>query len=473
MPQPCPPSPCSVQYDAPRGGGYNRERNSGGGGGGGRGRCAHRSAWRVGPAHACWVAAGARTPALDTSRSPDPHPRRDYGGGGGGGGERRYGGGRGGGQQRGSRGGLPGGDNRPQRALAPEVAALNTAIADAASWRELQRVLEGSSGGGAELDAYQLVTMLARAAALPRPGPDEPDSAADFQGFVAAVYGWLLSRADGARPQTVARALAAIGRLGLYNEELVGALAVRAQRELHNTMDTDLVEVLEAFASLGYAPSPEFAAQLLRRTQGRLPSMQSRVLSRLLGLLPRVGVAPTPEWMAACAAAALPQVRTFNASDFSALMVGLATAGWRPAGPGELQPLVDRCYPLLTYELRVQAGAPRPRAPLAGEAPPEGGAATAGSSDAAVTGDQQAVAEQRPQQQRSSWQRPPPKNVAPQVAVEWMVNVAWAFAQMVSGTGAVMPPQWSKAMFDKIQVRGAAGAEALGGTWAGLCEGPV
>jgi hypothetical protein len=41
--------------------------------------------------------------------------------------------------------------------------------------------------------------------------------------------------------------------------------------------------------------------------------------------------------------------------------------------------------------------------------------------------------------------------VPPEVAVTWLVNVAWAFAQMLSGTGAQLPPQWGAAMFDKLQ----------------------
>jgi len=376
-----------------------------------------------------------------------------YAGGGGGGGYRQQGGERSGGQRTGGpRGGLPGGDNRPQRFFSPESAALTETIRSAPNWRALQRILESAGGGGAELDPFQLVSMLWRATELPAPSAAEPDDLADYQGFVAGVYGWLLSKMDQAKPQQLARALRCVAKLGLYNAELVDALTARAQRELHNTYDDDLNMMMEAMAALGYQPGEAFGAQLLRRTQGRLSSMQPRALSGLLTALPRLGLAPTPEWFAAYADAALANLRQFRAGEFSALVVGLASSGWQPSGPAQLQPLVDRCFPLLTYELRVErpgggAGGSRP-ASVQASVDEEGAAGAAAA--AAAGGVQQASPPQRAGGWRNDFRTP--KSVEPQVAIDWLVNVTWAMAQMVAGTGAQLPQQWGNAIFDKLQV---------------------
>jgi hypothetical protein len=354
-----------------------------------------------------------------------------------------------------------GGEGRFQRVLSPEVEAANASIRAASSWRELQRILESAGGGGSSLDPFQLVAMLSRAVALPSPGAHEPDDLADYQGFVAGVYGWLLSKVELARPQQLGLAVSCVARLGLYNAELVGALVAKSERELHNFGDQDIVLLLEGMATLGYAPEPSFADQLLRRTQDRLRTMESRNLAALLGALPRLGLTPSPEWTAAYADAALATVRNFNATQFSSLVVNLASVGWRPSGPAQLQPLVDRCYPLLQYELRVDrdrsgraTAAPAVAAPAA--AP---GAAAGADSTAAAGAPPQQQPQQQQQQQNAGQQRwgqqrrsERPGPVEPQVAIDWLVNVAWALAQMVAGTGARLPQQWTTAVFDKLQV---------------------
>jgi hypothetical protein len=335
------------------------------------------------------------------------------------------------------------------RSLSPEAEALNASIAAAPSWRALQSVLESSPGRGEGLDAFQLVRMLGRAARLPSPGASEPDDLADFQGFVAGVYGLLLGRADAARPAQVSRALEAIARLGLYNGELVGALAARAERELHNFPDDDLATTLEAFAALGYALPESFAAQVLKRTQGRLPSMAARSLSALLPAMTRLGLTPSAEWMVAYADAAIANIRGFRAPEFQALLVGLASAGWHPTGPQQLQPLVDRCFPLLQYELRVA----RP----GGSGGNRGPSAVASIDEDAASGGGGALQQQQQRSggQRGGWRNgersSPPPPVEPQVAIDWLVNVSWALAQMVAGTGAQLPQQWATVVFDRLQ----------------------
>ena len=329
------------------------------------------------------------------------------------------------------------------RGLSPEAEALNAEIASAASWRALQRTLESAGGGvgGDALDPFQLVAMLTRAAALPAPTAAEPDDLADFQGFVAAVYGWLLAKMDAARPPQLGRALAAVARLGLYNAELVGAVVARAEREMHNTADGDVVALLEGLAGLGHAAPPALGEQVLRRTQLRLATMAPRDLARLVAAMPTVGIAPAADsgWVAACADAAVAGVRELRAGDFRAVVVGLASLGWRPSTDAQLRALTDRCFPLLTYELRVER-----------DGGSGGGGRASAAPSAAASVDEEAGPQPKQQQQQQQWRRGP-KSVAPQVAIDWLVNVAWAFAQMTAGTGAAMPPQWAAALFDKLQ----------------------
>lgn len=369
----------------------------------------------------------------------------------------RQGGGRGGysrGGEGGQRGGYRQGGQRgprsmdgsmdenqpPQRQLSPEAQRMNQAIETAASWRELQRVLESAGGGGEALDPFQLVAMLGRAVRLPAPGPNEPDNLADYQGFVASVYGWLLSKMDQARSGQLCRALMAVARLGLYNAELVDALLARTEKQLHSFLDEEVAMLVEAMATLGLVPSPTLADQLLRRTQGRLPNYRARSLAALITNLPRLGITLPPEWLAAYAETALANIREFNAGDYSSLVVGLASAGWRPSHPSQLQALVDRCYPLLQFELRVDTGR---------------GTGMANPQQQQPAGDSQAAAPQqqpRPYGQRGNYQ--PRGPAEPQVVVNWLVNVSWALAQIVAGTGAQLPPQWANVVFDRLQVTG-------------------
>jgi hypothetical protein len=275
----------------------------------------------------------------------------------------------------------------------------------------------------------------------PPPPPAASTPARCRQGFVASVYGWLLAKAPSARPAQVSRALAAVARLGLYNEELVGALIGRGERELHNFPDDDLATMLDALGALGYTPPETFGAQLLKRTQGRLPSMNARALAGLLPAMGRIGLTPSPEWMAGYADAAIANVRGFRATEFQSLLVGLASAGWQPSGPAQLQPLVDRCFPLLQYELRVE----RPGGGGGGSRTPS----VAASLDEEASG--AAPASPQQQQRGGGGRGYAPQSVKPQVAIDWLVNVSWALAQIVAGTGAQLPQQWATVVFDRLQ----------------------
>lgn len=62
----------------------------------------------------------------------------------------------------------------------------------------------------------------------------------------------------------------------------------------------------------------------------------------------RLGMTPTPDWLAIMTSAAMEQVagRDLRVAEFRKLLVGLAGLGWRP-DQQQLQLIIERSYPLL------------------------------------------------------------------------------------------------------------------------------
>lgn len=63
---------------------------------------------------------------------------------------------------------------------------------------------------------------------MAREGKPPASDAAEFEALVAALYGWVAALAPSLRPKQVATCLYAVGRLELFNAELVEALAARS-----------------------------------------------------------------------------------------------------------------------------------------------------------------------------------------------------------------------------------------------------
>ena len=79
------------------------------------------------------------------------------------------------------------GQRRPyqQRVLSEELERVNNTIRNAASWRELQNILETQSRmGNGGLDPFQLVAILQRATKYSQ--HSSADEQADFQQFIAS-----------------------------------------------------------------------------------------------------------------------------------------------------------------------------------------------------------------------------------------------------------------------------------------------
>ncbi|KAF8069526.1 hypothetical protein HT031_001643 [Scenedesmus sp. PABB004] len=350
-----------------RGGGYRQQQQEGGYGSYGspagyeQRRCG-RARWAPAP-HRC-AAARIDRPSPPPRPTPPARPHRsgpvsyDEDGGGFDGGSRPSGGFRGGrgGGFRGGRGGGrgDGGGRGERRPFNAEMAAVNESINTAGSWRELQTILEQQSRAGLPgLDPFQLVALLLQLVNMKTEGktPTEGDDAADFQQFVASVYGWMMERMPRFRPRQVSSGLYAISRLDLYNAELVDALVAASLPLLGEFGAMEYVRLLDGLERLRVPPSPEWAAEFFRRSADRIVKTANRdELPAIFSFCQRLGLAPTPEWLAATTDAAMRQLasreRNMRAAEFRRLLVGLAGLGWRPS-PEQLQLIVDRSYPQL------------------------------------------------------------------------------------------------------------------------------
>ena len=137
--------------------------------------------------------------------------------------------------------------------------------------------------------------------------------------------------------------------------EWMAAFVEAGLNQLRTMGSRDYVKVLLFFHPL-VAPIPP----LNTHTRTSLPSSSFCPLLPLIHLLQDdlvgtissltlLGLQPPPEWMAAFVEASLNQLRTMGSRDYIKLLLGLATAGWRPADPGQFAALLDRSFPLMGY----------------------------------------------------------------------------------------------------------------------------
>jgi len=207
--------------------------------------------------------------------------------------------------------------------------------------------------GNGGLDPFQLVAILQRATKYSQ--HSSADEQADFQQFIASVYGWMLERLDRFRPKQLANALQNVAKLGLFNEELVGGLLASCTRQFAQFEPADLTRLLRALATMSLAPAQDWTELYFAKTYTTKESFnrfQKYAVDDLVGTLSSLnalGLQPPPEWMAAFVEASLNQLRTMGGRDYVKLLLGLATCGWRPADPPQFAALLDRSFPLMGY----------------------------------------------------------------------------------------------------------------------------
>ncbi|WIA10189.1 hypothetical protein OEZ85_010392 [Tetradesmus obliquus] len=287
--------------------------------------------------------------SYEARRGPVSYDEEGEGGGGG-----SSDGGRGGGRGRGGRGGGysrgGGQQQRERRGPNPEAVAVNESINAANSWRELQTILEQQSRSGLQgLDPFQLVALLLKLLKLDK--PTQGDDVADYQQFVASVYGWIMDRMPRFRGRQISGALYAISRLNLYNGELVTALVQASLPILHEFSAMEYVRFLDGLQRLQVAPPEEWTSQFFRSSAEKIVRTAERdELPAIFSFCQRLGMAPTPEWLATTTSAALNQLtnrdRMMRVAEYRRLIAGLAGLGWRPS-PEQLETIVSRSYPQL------------------------------------------------------------------------------------------------------------------------------
>eukprot|EP00879_Flechtneria_rotunda_P009263 GHRR01009697.1.p1 GENE.GHRR01009697.1~~GHRR01009697.1.p1 ORF type:complete len:445 (+),score=178.50 GHRR01009697.1:141-1337(+) len=200
------------------------------------------------------------------------------------------------------------------------------------------------------LDPFQLVSLLLRLVKLDK--PTEGDDAADFQQFVASVYGWMMDRLPRFRGRQISGAVYAISRLNLYNAELVGALIQAAVPIISDFGAWDFVRFLDGLERLRVPPGEEWAAEFFRTSADKIVRTADRdELPTLFSLLPRLGLNPTPEWVATTTAAAeaalMDRDRIMRVAEYRRWIVGLAGLGWKP-DQHQLEVIVNRSFPQLS-----------------------------------------------------------------------------------------------------------------------------
>lgn len=287
-------------------------------------------------------AAGYDGPRSTVSYDEDGGARQGRGyGGGRGGGRGRYGGGRGGDRQ--------GGYQKQRRVLSPEAQAVNEALGAATTWRQLNTVLEQQSRPGMPgLDAYQLVDVMMRLTKRDMVIPTQGDDLADFQQFIASVYGWMLERMGTMNNMQLCGAVFAMGMLNLYNGELLEALMAAAYPRMGSFNAQQHARMLNGLQRLNVAPSADMQAVLLQtETATRIVGAAERdELGVILSSLQRLGLTPPQEWLDIMAQAFLASIQTqeqatmMRSDNFTKPLVGLAGLGWKPT-PEQWQQLVE------------------------------------------------------------------------------------------------------------------------------------
>lgn len=240
--------------------------------------------------------------------------------------------------------------------MSPEAAAVNEALAAATSWRQLNAVLEQQSRPGMPgLDAYQLVDIMLRLTRRDMVIPQEGDDLADFQQFIASVFGWMLERMPTMKPMQVTNAIFAIGRLNLYNAELMDALLQRLDAgSVGDMRATQLSKFLSGLSALNLAPPAELQEALMsEQVAANIErSAQRDEVGVILSSCQRLGLAPSQEWLSPLAESFLAnidskdKVSMMRTDNFVRPLVGLAGMGWKPSAE-QWQTLLDAAAQLM------------------------------------------------------------------------------------------------------------------------------
>ncbi|KAG2486253.1 hypothetical protein HYH03_015077 [Edaphochlamys debaryana] len=172
----------------------------------------------------------------------------------------------------------------------------------------------------------------------PSAGPD----AVAFKALVASLYGWVSALLPGLRPRQVATCLYAIGRLELFNEELVAGLAARAAQLMGNFQGWEYSNMVWALSRMNYSPGEHWLQQFVYWTEKRLGSFKPVELANTAGALARLGATPGSAWFDSFTSAVANQALEFNSLEAVNTLFGLASLGYTGGSePGRwLEPLV-------------------------------------------------------------------------------------------------------------------------------------
>eukprot|EP00199_Chlamydomonas_sp_CCMP681_P001324 CAMPEP_0119107956 /NCGR_PEP_ID=MMETSP1180-20130426/12616_1 /TAXON_ID=3052 ORGANISM="Chlamydomonas cf sp, Strain CCMP681" /NCGR_SAMPLE_ID=MMETSP1180 /ASSEMBLY_ACC=CAM_ASM_000741 /LENGTH=606 /DNA_ID=CAMNT_0007093509 /DNA_START=71 /DNA_END=1894 /DNA_ORIENTATION=+ len=214
---------------------------------------------------------------------------------------------------------------------------VNDAINMAETWEQLAGVMADK---GSSMDAENIAIVLRKVSKLPR--PVDPTAAAGYDGLLSALLGWVLALLPTFRPKQTCGCLVALGRLGLYNKEVVEALVEKCTQQLGNFEDFELGLMLSAFKQLGHQPSETFWAQYWAFSP-RLAKMNGAdLVSALQHVLEHPGMAPPEQWMSAWSDAMM-KYTNLMWQDYCAGIVALGTMakdlGYQPS-----QALIDALF---------------------------------------------------------------------------------------------------------------------------------
>ncbi|KAF6265374.1 hypothetical protein COO60DRAFT_1042114 [Scenedesmus sp. NREL 46B-D3] len=141
------------------------------------------------------------------------------------------------------------------------------------------------------LDPFQLVALLLQLLKLDK--PTQGDDVADYQQFVASVYGWMMDRLPRFRGRQISGALYAISRLNLYNAELVGALVQASLPILHEFSAMEYVRFLDGLQRMQVPPGDEWVNEFFRSSADKIVRTADRdELPAIFSFCQRLGWPP-------------------------------------------------------------------------------------------------------------------------------------------------------------------------------------
>lgn len=253
-----------------------------------------------------------------------------------GGEDRGYGGGRGGrGGARGDRSGQGERRGYGRDALTSEQLsqrqALNQAIREASSWRDLASFVEEK---GSVMDAENVASILFKLTG-PRPGgrqggrggdqsygsdfarPRDEAASAEYDRLLSTLLGWVLVLMPNFRPRQVTLTLQSLAKLELWNVEVVTALVAACIKQMGNLEPADYSNIMWSFAKFNYSPGQEFFDAYLTGSARKLGNMTPIDLAKLALSMSKLGCIPTAEW-----AEAFWKASSDNVADMSEMSTG-------------------------------------------------------------------------------------------------------------------------------------------------------